>query len=170
MRMKNREKLSFLPQNLKEIFKQMTTTVQQNIRRQVVKFYSVVNSYLEVWVKCLDGTGCFNWMHLFAVPEWSKVVKTIAYAASKCGDSFQSHVNADEVFDEITLVSPYITASTASWNQKSSSPEDRWKDVFEHFLKLDRSVKNLEKLVEFYFSIPGSACEVERLFSIIGRV
>jgi hypothetical protein len=78
--------------------------------------------------------------------------------------------NADEVFDEITLVSPYVTASTASWNQKSSSPEDQWKDVFEHFSKLGRSVKNLKKLVEFCFSIPGSSCEVERLFSIIDGI
>lgn len=58
----------------------------------------------------------------------------------------------------------------ASWSTNNITCEKRWLNVFSYMRDQQRPLKNLSMLVEFAFSLPGSSCDVERLFSIINDV
>jgi hypothetical protein len=70
----------------------------------------------------------------------------------------------------MSLIESFIENHLAQWNQKSTAAENRWVQIFNFAESQNRTIDNLSLLLEFAFSIPGTSCEVERLFSIIGDI
>jgi len=75
------------------------------------------------------------------------------------------------VFDEISLISKYITAQKIyDWNTGNIPTEDRWVEVFTHFNANDLSHVNFSIIVEFILCLPGSNTPVERVFALMNKI
>ena len=56
------------------------------------------------------------------------------------------------------------------WKNKKNTLAGKWTEISKHFIDKDLPCKNLLKIVEYIFSLPGSNPPVERVFSIMNNI
>ncbi|PSN38890.1 hypothetical protein C0J52_20067 [Blattella germanica] len=78
------------------------------------------------------------------------------------------NINDEELFDEVKCVKSYVTEDKLKQWEETNTPVDRkWVELFENLKNKNMSHGNLQKIIEFCFSLPGSKAATKRVVSIM---
>ena len=166
----NRQKFRFIPKEARDELSKKKENEQREMLEKVVEFYDSIVQYITLWESSFDGTTIFCWMTLLKAPNWEIVEKSYDFCCNKYGKDFNTIVNNSSLFDETTMMINYVDTNLHDWRIKNVTSEERWIQIFKHFVDNGNKLINLEKLVEFAFCLPGTSCEVERIFSILNLI
>ena len=166
----NRQKFRFIPKEARDELTKRSENEQVEIMEKVVEFYDTIIQYITLWENSFDGTSVFSWMTLLRVPEWEVIETSFDFCSNRYGKGFSEIINNSCLFDESTMLMNYIEKNLTDWLSQSAHSEERWIQVFKHFNDNGTKLANMEKLVEFAFCLPGTSCEVERIFSILNLI
>ena len=162
--------LKFVPSAASDEMKLLTQNKQKEIQKEIQKFYQTIVNYIETWEESFDNTEVFNWMTMTSFPEWTNVLESYEFSVSRFGQIFRNIVDQNFLCDEYGLMREFCLEQIPIWFQNRTHSEAIWVSIFQHFKKQNIQLLNMEKLVEYAFSIPGTSTEVERIFSIINRI
>jgi hypothetical protein len=109
-------------------------------------------------------------MQMNRLPLWEEVKKSFSYAAKKFGLDLPKSIRSDQLFDEFHMMKGFCKEQIPKWFQQKSSPQQVWIEVFKHFRDENVQITNMERLVEFAFSLAGTSCKVERMFPLLNRI
>jgi hypothetical protein len=80
-------------------------------------------------------------------------------------------INEESLFDDYSHVKMYATESKVTeWNNASCNIGDRWKEIFAHFKKEQITYNEIELLVSFCLTMPGSNASVECIFALMNSL
>jgi hypothetical protein len=162
----NRAKFSFIPKEARESLKKVSEDDKVEIQNFIVDFYKTILEYITMWQTSFDGTSVFCWMDLDQYPKWEEIESSLDFASKKFGEAeFSKIISSDGLFDEFCLMEVFVKANLNEWKRGSVFIEDRWVQIFKHFQDCKTPLINMECLVEFALSLPGTSCDVERMFS-----
>ena len=168
-KIQNRKDFSFMPRESQLEYQKFNNALQVKIKKQISDFYEAIIDYIELWESPLDGSQIFMWMFMAKIPEWKEVDESFEYVADKYGDKIKSIIDRDILFDEYILMKSFIADKLSSYVDEELTVEKIWINIFTHFREQSTRLVNMEKCVEFAFSLPGTSCNVERIFSFINR-
>lgn len=128
-----------------------------------------MSAYFQKWKGNLDGTEIFEGLSLLTELDFNRVTEIHEFAVEKLGNFVESKIDIDEIADEMALIADIVHSFLIKWQSKHTPPSDRWIEVFHECKNRACEIKipNISRLVELVFCIPGTSCEVERIFSII---
>lgn len=165
-KIKNRLQLSYLSRETRQELLRLDINTQNAVKNNVKEFYEELIAYLDKWGESLDGASKFEWMSMYKTPEWSQIELSYDFIVERHGASSKIIIQ-DSLFDEFNQMLNFTDERKSTWIDQKSSAESIWIEIFKHFRENSARLTNMEKLVEFALSIPGTSMEVERIFSLI---
>ena len=166
----NRMNCTFLPTAAQSEYEKFDKRTQESIKDKVRDFYSTTIEYIDLWEKSVDGSEVFSWIILRKYPAWNDVEKSFKYAEDRYGKEIQSKIDRDLLFDEVQLMKSFVESNLNVWTTSKLALDEVWCQIFTHFRQTVTQLVNLERLVEFAFSLAGTSTEVERLFSLAKQI
>lgn len=98
--------------------------------------------------------------------QWSDVEESVLYYLGNVSTNLEENA----LFDEISFVGKYVEINVSRWVENSSKTDQRWVEVFKHFVENGKPLKNCELLVQYALSIPGTNAPTERVFSLMNSL
>lgn len=126
---------------------------------EVDNFFATAIKYLDDWLKPLEKFEIFMWMNLNYAPKKQEVEKTIVYLRER-------GIEIDDCLDEVMCLEEFFESKMDNAEWKEKNVHDRWIDFFKSTDNVDKK-KNLFKICQYLFAIPGHNANVERVFSLI---
>lgn len=121
-------------------------------------------SYIDLWEASFGSASDFSWVNEPSPRfEWKVVEKTGETINQSLG---RDKVNMDDLFDEVVIVKNIYS----TLEEPKPSGEEMWTQIFQHCKKEKISVPNLELVLEYVYSLPGTSAPVERVFSLMNNV
>ena len=109
-----------------------------------------------------------QWALLKEAPQWVDVEKTVEFVIEKQLFNPEFH---SELFDNFACASNYINDDKiAEWNSSKPPSDQRWVEVFTHLKNRNISQKQLIKLIQYIFCLPGTNASTERVFSQMNNI
>ena len=103
------------------------------------------------------------------MPIWVEVENSISVFA-EFATAKQLTVDNNCLFDEIACLKNYCTEENlADWRDKTVSTGDKWVEVFTTLRSRNILLPNLELLVSFAMSLPGTNASIESIFSLMNN-
>ena len=132
------------------------------------EFYKTCIDYLDQWSGDLEELVNMQWALLKEVPQWVDVEKTVEFVIEK--QLFNPEFHSD-LFDNFACASNYINDDKiAEWNSSKTPSDQRWVEVFTHLKNRNISQKQLIKLIQYIFCLPGTNASTERVFSQMNNI
>lgn len=161
----DRHKSSFLGMKTKQLYNKLKT--DDNIaplltafEKEVKDFYTTATTYLESWSESMSKFEVFEWMTLDVTPTWENVEKTVLHLNSK---GFEIH---DSIFDEFLYMQSFVEQNIENEDWSEKKMHDKWLNFFHVTKELERK-RNLLKICQYLYAVPGHNANVERIFSMV---
>ena len=135
-------------------------------QKEFDSFYRSCLEYLDLWGNSFGGGEQFLWIRNKEFC-WTEVEE----AAEKVNEiKHADFIDQDALFDEVVLAKSFWSSKMPDWEEEDVDIQDKWIDVFRHFKYEKISISNLQKVMEYIFTLPGTSAAVERVFSIMNNV
>lgn len=134
-------------------------------------FYDRCLSYIELWENSFGDASAFSWVNENEI-VWEHFLKASQIINEKFNNNIIDH---DQLFDEVVLAKEFWLLTVEVWKEeerkmkKSITSEEKWVQLFCHFKEKDISVPNLQLILQYIFSMPGTSAPVERVFSLMNN-
>lgn len=137
----------------------LNTTQIEMFDKETGEYFKTAIKYLEQWSQPMKKFDVFNWMMLNEIPQWEQVEELTGYLNEK------SVIIDDTMYEEFMYLKSFLE-SEMSQEWKSKNLQDKWIDFFQKTEEEERK-RNLLKMCQYLFAIPGHNAHVERVFSLI---
>ena len=169
--LKKKKENIFLPLSVKGLIKKLEQDGLisfSDIKDIIIEFYGTCVEYLDQWSGNLQNLDHMQWGLLKKVPTWPDVEKTLEFLVeSKLFDP-EFHT---EMFDDFAYTLNYINEDKISeWNKSKLSADQRWVEIFTHFKDNDINHKQMAKVIQYIFCLPGTNASTERVFSQMNKI
>lgn len=134
----------------------------------IPKFYDTCITYLNRWDTAYEEVRIFEWVLLKRIPLWAEVEKCVLFILTRGS----LEINDGDLFHEFNCLTKFLSPEKLEdWGKSTEiMNHHKWVEVIAHFKETEISYKNILKLVEFAFCLPGSNAPTERVFSIINNL
>lgn len=161
-KLKERKAENFIPYVAKNEYlklKNRGKINEEEFMTHISAFYDSAIEYMEGWESSFDGASKFSWINLTGPLVWSELEEASFHVNEIC----ENAIDIDALFDEKTSVNLAYQHLKPQWDKLDNSEEEKcsltniqkWQAVFNALEKANTSYKNIFKLVEFSFCLPG---------------
>lgn len=167
MKLSMRKEEMFLTSEVKAELKQLEEEdliTSDSFMNTVSNFYATAIDYIKEWsLEQFSICMKMEWVSLRTSLPWEKI--------SQCAEEIKVmfpgiDLQEESLFDDYCHVKLYATENKVmEWNRANCKVADRWKEMFAHFKKEHIHYSDMESLVSFCLTLPGSNASVERVFS-----
>ena len=163
---KNRLDQNYVPLILKS---ELTALIEQGqidekyCMGHICNFYSNIVEYLNKYSEQYTNFKVVSYMKLTEAISWNIVQDSFQYFIENINNDL---IKEDQLFDEISYVSNYVTSDRIEkWTQESFTTERRWLEVFKFLNEHNLPFNNCLILVQYMLAVPGTNAPTERVFS-----
>lgn len=121
-------------------------------------FYMEVYTYMKSWTKWTEPLKKLQWTSFARPLDTSEIFSSVEYLTKL---DVSLNIDKTDLIEEIDLASRVVNDKWQTQEWIKISNVDRWNKIVVKFPGLD----NLEQVVSFAFSLPGTNANCERLFS-----
>jgi hypothetical protein len=130
--------------------------------KEFTNFYDRCLPYIELWDNSFGGAESFVWINNSDI-----ISPEIETSAEKPNETLG---NAAKHLDEVVVAMAFWSSNCDTRETNKLSCEEKWIQLFNHFKNQNISVRNLCRVVEYIFCLPGTSAPDERVFSAINNV
>nr|CCQ71105.1 hypothetical protein CcPL1.036 [Cotesia congregata] len=161
LRLTERKKNKVYGKRTKQVYRKLRRLAgfEEEIKvfdNEVESFFETAVNYLDDWLRPLEKYEIFMWMDLDKAPNVEEVARTVGYLSERGVEV------SDEYESEVACLRGFVEKMAGvEWKEKNV--HERWS----LFFKTESGKKNLLRICQYLFAIPGHNANVERVFSLI---
>lgn len=155
----------FVPNCVNKLMEDFPKANIDKVVKTILHTYEITSNYLKQWKSNID-VAHLKWALLNKKIEWqdfSPLLRDPLFA------KVITNLDDTELFDEVMAINVFLKDQIAEWAGCKLSISAKWLLVNKHMADNGILIKNIKKIIEFLFTLPGTNACCERVFSLINN-